>query len=36
LLLRADNVFDTAYEEVRNYPARGRVMLAGVRVGARR
>jgi vitamin B12 transporter len=34
LLLRVENLLDANYQEVRNYPARGRTVLAGVRIGA--
>lgn len=34
ILLRVENLFDAAYQEVRRYPARRRTILAGVRVGA--
>ncbi len=33
-LLRVENLFDEAYEEVANYATRGRTILAGIRVGA--
>ncbi|HEX6940068.1 MAG TPA: TonB-dependent receptor [Longimicrobiales bacterium] len=33
-LLRVENLFDEAYEEIANYPARGRLVLAGLRIGA--
>jgi vitamin B12 transporter len=34
LTLRVDNVFDRRYEPVLNFPAAGRVLLAGARLGA--
>lgn len=33
-LLRIDNIFDETYEEIVNFPARGRTLLFGARVGA--
>jgi len=33
-LLRVENVFDREYEEIVHFPARGRTIVAGVRVGA--
>ena len=33
-LLRVENLFDREYEEIVHFPARGRTIVAGVRVGA--
>ncbi|HEX7120541.1 MAG TPA: TonB-dependent receptor [Longimicrobiales bacterium] len=33
-LLRVENLFDHSYEEIANFPARGRTILAGLRIGA--
>jgi outer membrane cobalamin receptor len=35
LTLRADNLLDRSYQEIRNYPSRGRTLFIGVSAGSR-